>query len=225
MRTHVGIVPAPTPAVAITQQQRRRLFMACSLLLDYPDEVLIQRIPTVREALGAMPAAIEAELEGFFHATDTHAARWLEEHYVDTFDQRRRCSLFLSYYAVGDTRQRGTAILAFRDALGALGFELDRDELPDHLCVLLEAAGLAQGEVHDQATQILATHRDGIEVLRAALETFDSPYAHLIKAVCMALPEIDQELAQHFMELIRQGPPSELVGLGTPFPFAQTENP
>lgn len=223
MRTHIGIVPTPTEAVAISDQQRRELFMACSLLLDYPDAQRFARFNDIRASLQPLPPAIEAQLEAFFEAAHIQGQRPLEEHYVDTFDQRRRCSLFLTYYAVGDTRQRGTAILAFQDALASLGFTLKREELPDHLCVVLEAAACTQGEAHQQATQMLAAHRDGIEVLRAALETFASPYAHLVTAVCMALPAIDQALAEHFEQLIRQGPPAELVGLGTPFPSAQPE--
>ncbi|AZA11220.1 nitrate reductase molybdenum cofactor assembly chaperone [Corynebacterium gerontici] len=223
MRTHIGIVPTPTQSVAISTEQRKELFMACSLLLDYPDAARFDRFKAVQASLNLMPPAIEAKLEGFFEAAQIHGQRWLEEHYVETFDQRRRCSLFLTYYAVGETRQRGTAILAFQDALASLGFSLNREELPDHLCVVLEAAACAEGEAHEQATQMLAAHRDGIEVLRAALETFDSPYTNLVTAVCMALPPIDEELAQHFEQLIRQGPPAELVGLGTPFPFAQPE--
>ena len=33
----------------------------------------------------------------------------LEEDYVDTFDNRRRHNLFLTYFAHGDTRKRGMA--------------------------------------------------------------------------------------------------------------------
>ena len=72
-----------------------------------------------------------------------------EEHYVETFDQRRRCSLHLSYYAVGDTRQRGAAILAFRQQLAALGVAGKDQLLANHLCVVLEALALADASVTD----------------------------------------------------------------------------
>jgi nitrate reductase molybdenum cofactor assembly chaperone NarJ/NarW len=38
------------------------------------------------------------------------------QHYVQTFDLRRRCALYLTYYRYGDTRKRGLAMLAFKTA-------------------------------------------------------------------------------------------------------------
>ena len=64
----------------------------------------------------------------------------LQADYVETFDTRRRCNLFLTYFAHGDTRKRGMALLRFKQTYLAAGFELDDAELPDHLCVVLEFA-------------------------------------------------------------------------------------
>lgn len=111
------------------------------------------------------------------------------------------------------------AILAFRQQLQALGFEFARDELADHIGVVLEAAATGDKTAHQGATEILSSHRDGIEVLRSALERFASPFAHLVVALTMGLPEIDRQTADSYQELIRSGPPAEMVGLGTPLPF------
>ena len=56
--------------------------------------------------------------------------RWLRatpptevaQHYVETFDLRRRCALYLTYYRYGDTRKRGMAMLAFKTAYRDAGF-------------------------------------------------------------------------------------------------------
>lgn len=219
-RTHTGKVPARfTQPVAVTRQQRRTLAMMVSLLLDYPDDDSGARFAAVETQVDTLPPTVAAEVTVFLDAARTLGRRGLQTHYVETFDQRRRCSLFLTYYAVGDTRQRGAAILAFREALQSLGFEEVREELPDHLCVVLEATALADETAHDTAVELLAAHRDGIEVLRTALQQAGSPYAHLIVALCMALPRIDETTARSYLDLIRSGPPEELVGIGTPLPF------
>ena len=71
---------------------------------------------------------------------------------------------------------------------------------------------------------MLASYREGIEVLRAALSQQDSPYVRLIVAVCKALPEVDAETAQKYVDLIRTGPPAEMVGIADlPFPTAQPD--
>lgn len=223
-RTHTGTVPQElVKRIPMNDHQRRLVFMTGSLLLDYPEEDFVDKLTAVEEQLDQLPLPVAAQVVEFVDHARVKGLRWLQEHYVETFDQRRRCSLFLTYYAVGDTRQRGTAILAFRDTLRALGFDIERDELPDHLCVVLEAAALADPELFDNATDVLAAHRDGIEVLRSALDNLDSPYRHLVIALCQALPQIDQETADSYLELIRTGPPAEMVGLGTPLPFPTSQ--
>lgn len=222
MRTQIGTVPEATAQIPMDEEQRRTLFMAASLLLDYPDDAWGDKCAAVASACGSLPVGVDKLLASYLDTAREWGRREMEQHYVDTFDQRRRCSLFLSYYAVGDTRQRGAAILAFKESLETLGFFLDREELPDHLCVVLEAAAKADGEAHAVATDMLAAHRDGIEVLRLALEQAGSPYAPVVTAVCAALPAIDQATRDNFVELIRQGPPAELVGIGAPLPFPHT---
>lgn len=219
--THTGAVPSDlTPTVTTNREQRHTIFMAAALLLDYPDEGFSEKAQAVAAQVDDLPPTIGQEFLEFLQAAQHLGERGLQTHYVDTFDQRRRCSLYLSYYAVGDTRQRGTALVSFGEHLKQLGFELNRDELPDHLCVMLEAAALARGDAHEAAVELLAAHRDGIEVLRTALEQAESPYAHLVRAVCMALPQVDQETADRYFTLITTGPPAEMVGLETtPLPF------
>ncbi|MDO5670477.1 MAG: nitrate reductase molybdenum cofactor assembly chaperone [Corynebacterium sp.] len=219
-RLPTGKVPDTlTRPVAVSDEQRRIIAMATSLLLDYPGDDFGGRLEAVDKHTGDLPLPIDAELAAFLDAARALGLRGMQEHYVETFDQKRRCSLFLSYYSVGDTRQRGTAILAFRQALEQLGFEELSDELPDHLCVVLEAVAHSEGEQHAQTVEMLAAHRDGLEVLRTALDGIGSPYAHLITAIAMALPEIDAETTHNYLDLIRSGPPAELVGIGTPLPF------
>ena len=93
-------------------------------------------------------------------------ARALVEYYVETFDRRRCCCLYLTYYAVGDTRHRGAAILAFKQALAGAGYEMTSGQLPDYLPVVLELSARSDDEI---ARVLLASHREGIEVLRSAL--------------------------------------------------------
>lgn len=225
-RTHTGPVPAAlTRPVAVTVDQRRTVAMAASLLLAYPEESFDARVAAVAGSLDGVPGAVEKRLRAFLDAARGLGPRGLQSHYVETFDQRRRCSLYLSYYSVGDTRQRGNAILAFRQQLAGLGIEERTEELPDHLCVLLEALARVDDARHDAAVEMLASHREGIEVLRSALEQLGSPYLHLVVAIAQVLPEVDAATADRYINLIKQGPPAELVGITQlPFPTAQPDH-
>ncbi|MDK8658452.1 nitrate reductase molybdenum cofactor assembly chaperone [Corynebacterium sp. MSK204] len=225
LRTHTGQVPREfvTP-VEVTEDQRRIVAMAVSVLLNYPGEDIFDRLSVVEDQVDDLPLAIVTDFINFAEWARSIGPRGLEEHYVETFDQRRRCALYLSYFAVGDTRQRGMAILSFRQQLESLGFEISDEELPDHLCVVLEALAMSEGDTHERAVELVASYREGIEVLRAALAHERSPYVSLIVALCKALPEVDSDTAQKYVDLIRTGPPAEMVGIADlPFPTTQPD--
>lgn len=136
---------------------------------------------------------------------------------MSTFDLKRRCALYLTYYSSGDTRRRGMALVTFVEAYRACGWEPREDELPDYLPTALELSARDPGPIADA---LLGTHRDGIEVLRSALHSVPSPYAHLLDAVCLTLPAVDAATAERFSALVQAGPPSEMVGLSAPLlPF------
>lgn len=219
------------PAVPMTEAQRRSLLMAVALLIDYPEEERITGLlDAVAESAGELPEPAAAPLRHFLTAARELGPRGLAVHYVDTFDRRRRCTPYLSYYATGDTRARGAALLSFRELLAAVGLEPDpaREELPDHLAVVCEAAAREPGTVAGGdaiAAAALAAHRDGIEVLRHALADRGSPYAHLIEALVTALPALDEDTRRRYLDLVTAGPPAELVGTADlPFPMIRQEN-
>lgn len=211
MATFLGAARMPGPAsVPTTDAQERVVFMASSLLLDYPGEEFFDRLRAVEAAAGELPSEIREALAAFARWARAHTLTELQIHYVETFDQRRRCTLSLSYYTHGDTRGRGHAILAFKELLASEGFGLTREELPDYLPIVAEFAAVCPG---DRGREALSAHREGLEVVRSALHFADSGYAHLLDALLMSLPEPSPEVIASFRRLIQQGPPSELVGL------------
>jgi nitrate reductase delta subunit len=183
----------------------RLVWQAASLLLSYPDEELYERRPMLREALGGGQAA--GRLAAFLDHLDAVPLRELAEHYVDTFDRRRRCCLYLTYYRDGDTRRRGGSLAELKGRYRAAGLELDSRELPDFLPIVLEFAALHSGE------DLLIEHRAGLELLRLALLDRRSPYAAVVEAVCATLPGPSPRDRAEAMKLARSGPPAENVGL------------
>ncbi|MFD4992792.1 nitrate reductase molybdenum cofactor assembly chaperone [Cellulosimicrobium cellulans] len=208
-----------TTSGTLPDDQRRAAHTVISLLLDYPTAETAAHRADVEDVVAGLPADVRRPLRAFLDATASMPLRELQAAYVTTFDLKRRCSLYLSYYAAGDTRKRGAALVTFVEAFRAAGWETDGSELPDHLPTVLELSARTDGEI---AGMVLDAHRDGIEVLRAALETVRSPYAHVVAALVATLPAMQSETAARFRELVAAGPPTELVGLSdlshlTPF--------
>ncbi|MEV4471926.1 nitrate reductase molybdenum cofactor assembly chaperone [Nonomuraea sp. NPDC049504] len=189
----------------------RTAHMVASVLLGYPDERLYDGLGVLAEAVDGLPEGEARErLSAFLaHVAATSPAE-LAAHYVATFDLKRRCCPYLTYYAYGDTRKRGAALLRFKHALNAAGFELADGELPDHLAVVCELS--ARGAVRE-ARRLLLEHRAGVEVLRAALQEERSPYADVVAAVIATLPPPGAREQEAALRLAAEGPPAEAVGL------------
>jgi len=203
-------MPEPVAALRLSGAERARVHMLASLLLDYPDAAWFARLPALREEAAALPGALREPLHAFIDAAEASGEIEWQRRYVTTFDLKRKCSLYLSYYATGDTRRRGAALVTFLDAYRAAGWEFDAAELPDYLPAVLEFSARSGSDIADA---LIAAHREGIEVLRAALEGMTSPWAGLVLAVTRSLPPVDQRTRDRFFELINEGPPTETVGL------------
>jgi nitrate reductase delta subunit len=197
-----------------------RAWQAQSLLIGYPDDQLLTRLDLLQRVTATLDEPVAAALRRFLnHATATPPSQ-LAADYVATFDHRKRCCLFLTYYGHGDTRKRGMALLALKRTYTAAGLRLTDDELPDHLAVVLEYAAA----VPDRGSALLLEHRAGIELLRLALHDTDSPWAHVLDSVCATLPPLAGDQREAVARLAAQGPPEENVGLDPfPTPFAPPE--
>ena len=181
-----------------------------SYLLRYPDGEIAAAGPVLAAEVAALPAGpVRSALERFM-ATWTGEPTALAARYVETFDLRRRATLELTYYAHGDTRERGMALLRLKKLYRAAGLPLDSAELPDHLTVMLAFAALAP-EGHGRA--LLEQHRPAIELLRLSLHDLESAYAHVLDAVAAGLPALTVTERAEVARLAREGPPDEAVGL------------
>ena len=181
-----------------------------SFLLRYPDSAVAGARDELAAEVSALPEGpARAALERFLAAwTGDQTA--LAARYVETFDLRRRASLHLTYYAHGDTRERGMALLRLKKLYRAAGLPMSSAELPDHLTVMLAFAALAEP---GRGEALLAEHRPAIELLRLSLHDLSSPYAHVLDAIAALLPTLTVSERSEVARLAREGPPDEAVGL------------
>jgi nitrate reductase delta subunit len=187
-------------------------FKLASVLLQYPTMALFDGLGELSAAASGCARASREPFGRFLgwlaEVPPDEAAR----HYVDTFDLRRRCALYLTYYRHGDTRKRGMAMLAFKAAYREAGLEPSAEELPDYLPLVLDFAAL-----HPRGEKLLRAHRADLELLRRALDQAGSPYVAVIEAVCAQLPALRRPDLQRVARAWQDGPPAEDVGLE---PFA-----
>jgi nitrate reductase delta subunit len=192
----------------------RPVWAALSVLLDYPTAEMVSSVDDLAALVpgNAQIAPLLARLR------DTELGA-LQQEYVATFDHTRKCALYLTYFAYGDTRRRGMALVQFKETYRAAGVEWDQStgELPDHLCAVLQLGATVDAEA---AWQLLDDHRAAVEMLRLALTgwrnddgTTGSPWAGALLALCETLPALKGDEADAVRRLVEQGPPAEAVGL------------
>ena len=191
-------------------------YKLASVLLQYPTTALFDGIGELDEAAAqASPRASREAFARFLLWLRATPPTQVGQHYVETFDLRRRCALYLSYYRYGDTRKRGMSMLSFKTAYRAAGWQPSDDELPDYLPMVLDFAALAS-----RGESLLRAHRADLELLRRALEQAATPYVDVVAAVCALLPRLGRREAGLVHSAWEAGPPREEVGLQ---PFAPPE--
>ena len=199
--------------------QDRLVWQAASLLLAYPDDGLARRLDTVDELLSHVNGPAAAMLGRTASALRAREPMAAAMDYVATFDMRRQCTMYLTYWTAGDTRNRGREMLEFATAYREAGVQPPRAEAPDHLPVVLEFAATVDPEA---GRRLLTEHRVPIDVLRGALADAHSPYEPTVAAVCATLPVATDHEVRRAERLAKAGPPAEAVGLQ---PFTLTVPP
>ena len=193
-----------------------RTLKLASVLLQYPTAALFDGIDVLRRATrAASPRRAREHLTAFVDWLAATAPTDVARHYVQTFDLRRRCALYLTYYRYGDTRKRGMAMVEFKAAYRSAGFTPHEDELPDYLPMVLDFGALC-----DRGQRLLYGHRTDLELLRRALADAQSPYADVLAAVCAHLPALGRRELGQVRAAWQTGPPTEDVGIE---PFAPPE--
>lgn len=156
---------------------------ALALLLSYPDAEMRSQLNAVMEVLTQEAALTKTRLEELKSFTDLLLQLEpleAESRYVETFDRGRSTCLNLFEHVHGDSRDRGPAMIDLAQTYAQSGLNLDPDELPDHLCVVLE---FASTQTPDVAKSFLDEMAHILNAIFSGLLKRESPYASVIAAV------------------------------------------
>jgi len=187
-------------------------YKVASVLLQYPTVALFDGLGQLQLAVSGGARRSSEPFGRLLNWLGRTSPDTVARHYVETFDLRRRCALYLTYYRHGDTRKRGMAMLEFKGAYRAAGLVPDESELPDYLPMVLDFAA-----AHPRGEKLLRAHRADLELLLRALREAESPYADAVEGVCAVLPALRRPELATVARAWRDGPPGEEVGLE---PFA-----
>ena len=152
-------------------------------LLSYPDAVLREFLPAMRDVLHSEAAVTNGRLDeldaliAWLMATEALEA---EANYVQLFDHGRATSLHLFEHVHGDSRDRGPAMIDLGQTYDKAGLYLAPDELPDYLPAVLE---FVSTQPPAEAKAFLGEMAHIFNAIFSALQQRQSPYASIIGAL------------------------------------------
>lgn len=164
-------------------KDNRNSLRALALMLGYPNQDLRAQLPRLLEAIDTediVPATRRAELRALASELLRLDPMEVEARYVETFDRGRATSLHLFEHVHGDSRDRGPAMVDLVQTYDKAGLLLAPDELPDHLCVVLEFASTQPPAL---AREFLGEMAHILTAIFSALLQRGSPYAAAVAAV------------------------------------------
>lgn len=156
-----------------------RIYKVLSVLLEYPDQELIDNLPEIRAIVDGS-TYIDAEqrvgLRKFLDHLSSMPLTEIQVEYVNTFDRTPEHSLHLTHHLFGEEtdRDRGPALIDLGEMFKEYGVKTVTNELPDYLPLLLEFTSQLDDS---EATVFLSDIGKVLKTLTENLTKANSPYA------------------------------------------------
>ncbi|MBT3092579.1 MAG: nitrate reductase molybdenum cofactor assembly chaperone [Candidatus Thiodiazotropha endolucinida] len=160
-----------------------QIYKLLARLLEYPDTELIVHMPEIIKRVKSdrdISTQERDDLMQFISWMQLHDMTGMQADYVQTFDMTPEHALHLTHHLFGDDRGRGPALIDLMEHYRAEGLDIDQQEIPDYLPLILEYASTLDDM---QAKVFLGDARKVITVLAENLEKADSPYARLLRII------------------------------------------
>jgi nitrate reductase delta subunit len=146
---------------------------AASICLSYPGIGFAIQLALVERAVEELDDAAAEPFHAFTAWAASQDPYELASAYVETFDQRNRASLYLTWWTAEGSGNHGAEIARFIAAYREAGYEYSGEEPPDHLPLVLDFASCAGEHAAEVGGALLAAYHDALVGLRESLAGAD----------------------------------------------------
>lgn len=162
----------------MTDHDKKSLSLLSSLFA-YPAHPWID-IKEMRRTLNEVCyTAIRDQVHSFLDYAEERSLEELAELYVITFDFSENSNLDLTSLLCPDDRKRGVVLANLKDIYHQAQLDMDSNELPDYLPLILEFLSVAGAKESKEAVSIVGP---AMEKLWEQLKKNNSPYARILEA-------------------------------------------
>ncbi|MGG3455986.1 Nitrate reductase molybdenum cofactor assembly chaperone NarJ [compost metagenome] len=136
-------------------EAKRIGLVVAAKLLGYPDDVYPEILRETAEAVSEVEdLTLRSRLETVIRPLQSLPLRELREQYVWTFDWKEKTGLYLTAHELGDSRERGAALILLQHIIGDAGFVAAAGELADYMPLLYELLAMRPDHVHVRALDL-----------------------------------------------------------------------
>ncbi|MUG87411.1 nitrate reductase molybdenum cofactor assembly chaperone [Paenibacillus timonensis] len=136
-------------------EAKRIGLVVAAKLLGYPDDVYPEILRETAEAVSEVEdLTLRSRLETVIRPLQSLPLRELREQYVWTFDWKEKTGLYLTAHELGDSRERGVALILLQHIIGDAGFVAAAGELADYMPLLYELLAMRPDHVHVRALDL-----------------------------------------------------------------------
>ncbi len=163
----------------------QKTYKILSVLLEYPQKEVYDMIPFLDNDVCCDHYLKEEELEElnlFLSECENLTLEEWQMYYVEIFDMSKRLNLYIFDHILGDSRQRGQAMVNLLEMYSKDGFELATNELPDFLPVFLEYLSFQTDE--DKTIKLLNDIKKVLDKLYDLTNEQHVFYKHLFRILC-----------------------------------------
>lgn len=159
------------------------IYRIIARLLDYPDQELWENLSALHDTVvqdDEINGKDQEEIISVINQLKDLSLVDAQAEYVKTFDMVPEHSLHLTHHLFGDDKGRGPALIDLCEYYRSNGLEIDANELPDYLPLILEYVSTVD---ELQARVFLADAVKVITVIANNLEKAQSVYAPLLNII------------------------------------------
>jgi nitrate reductase molybdenum cofactor assembly chaperone NarJ/NarW len=155
-----------------------------SVLLHYPDDVLLSDLSRMRAAVARLdPGDLQQAIDRFLGYLAKHPLLTLQTAYTAAFDLNPATTLNLTWHRYGDNEKRAAALARLQRQYDVSGWERTTGDLPDYLPLMLEFMVVCpQGDTTGEIRKCLG----GLETLIEPLAHLAPAYAELLRPLAKA---------------------------------------
>lgn len=156
-------------------------------LFEYPDPALPEMLDRMLTLLPKEMSQAAAALARFRSTIENVGIPGLREMYIEAFDFRADCALYIGHHLFGETGRHGAFMAELVGRYRELGLPV-KEELPDHLSCMLRY--LAEIRFSEEAAELIqACLIPALSRITAVKAISESPYLPVLQVLPVLLQE------------------------------------